>query len=406
MHIASVSTEYPAPWGRHRGLFIQRRLAALAHLEDVTVVHAVPWFPIARPWPGGRRPSVTEDREAPRVRHRRMFYLPGILKGLDSHWLKTAVLAAAGEIQRACPIDVIDAHFGYPEGVGCVGAALALGRPVFITMRGLERPILTHAWRGGQLLRALRQCTGIVAVSESLKVLAVERGIAPEKIEVIPNAVDRQTFRPGDRDEARRALGLALSDQLVVSVGMLVAGKGHHHLVDAIARLRTKDHRLRLAIIGGAAHEPAYPELLRRRIAERELEGIVRLEGNLPPAAVATWLQAADVFALSTDDEGCCNAILEAMACGLPVVTTPAGDNALLVDPPKRGFIVPTGWSDDLCQALEAAVQTAWDRGSIAAHAADYTWDEVAGRTARFFRERTGMGQSRSDSRPRELSPL
>ncbi len=168
---------------------------------------------------------------------------------------------------------------------------------------------------------------------------------------------------------------------------MLVAGKGHHHMVDAVARLRTKYDRLRLVIIGGGAHEPAYPELLRRRIEQRQMQESVRLTGALPPQTVALWLQAADVFALSTDDEGCCNAILEAMACGLPVVTTPAGDNAVLVAPPHRGFIVPTGWSEALCEALEVALRGTWDRESIAGYAADYSWDEVARRTVRFFRQ-------------------
>jgi glycosyltransferase involved in cell wall biosynthesis len=405
MRIASVSVDYPSPWNLHGGLFIQRRLAALASLEDVTVVQPVPWFPFLKPWPGDR-PSIREDQTYPRVLHRRMFYLPRIMKGLDGRWVKRAVLAALAEIEQEYGIDLIDAHFGYPEGAGCVRAALALERPVFITMRGLERPVLTHRWRGRQLLWALAQCTGIIAVAESLKTLAVERGIAPEKIEVIPNAVDRQIFRLGEKDEARRALGIRQSEQLVVSVGMLVEGKGHHHLVEAIARLRTKYPRLKLTIIGGPAHEPSYPELLRRKIDERNVQGTVRLLGARPPGVVAKWLQAADVFALSTYDEGCCNAILEAMACGLPVVTTPAGDNAVLVAPPSRGFIVPTGWSDALCEALGTALQMAWDHESIAGYGADYSWEEAARRTVGFFRKQTGIDRTRSDLHSSQLSQL
>jgi glycosyltransferase involved in cell wall biosynthesis len=389
LRIASVSIEYPSPGGPRRGLFIQRRLAALARLADVRVVHLQPWFPWLRPLPP--RAALCDGTETPSAVRPAMFYLPGVLKWLDSQWVNRAVAPTVRALEDDRPFDLIDAHVGYPEGVGCVKAALALRRPVFITMRGLERQILPLRWRGKQLLWALGRCTGIITVAESLKTLAVEQGIAPEKIEVIPNAVDRQTFRVGDRDEARRALGIGPSDRLVVSVGMLVAGKGHHHVVDAIARLQTRYDRLRLVIIGGGAHEPAYPEFLRRKINERELQETVRLTGALPPETVARWLQAADVFALSTYDEGCCNAILEAMACGLPVVTTPAGDNALLVAPPRRGFIVPTGWSHALCEALETALRGTWDRDSIASYAADYSWEEVARRTDRFFREQISM---------------
>jgi glycosyltransferase involved in cell wall biosynthesis len=322
-----------------------------------------------------------------------MFYLPGILKGLDSYWVMRAVLGALREIRRVHSLDLLDAHFGYPEGVGCVKAALAVNLPAFITMRGLERQILRYRWRRQQLIWALHRCAGIISVSESLRALAAECGVPPEKIEVIPNAVDRETFRLGDHEHARRVLGVKPDERLIVSVGMLVEGKGHHNLVDAIAHLRTKYAHLRLAIIGNAAHEPAYPEFLRRRIGEQNLGDSVQLTGSLPPEIVATWLQAADAFALATYDEGCCNAILEAMACGLPVVTTPAGDNARLVAPPERGYIVPIGQSSALCEALESALDATWNRESIARYDADYTWNEVANRTARYFRKRIGAGQ-------------
>lgn len=387
MRIASVTTDYPSPWNPHRGLFIERRLSALSRIEDVTVIHATPWFPVLKPWPAGRSPLVRRH-ERLRIQHHRMFYLPGVLKGLDGRWVERAVVAALGEIERDGPSDVIDAHFGYPEGVGCVRAAVALGRPVFITMRGLERQILPLRWRGEQLRWALRRCTGIVCVSESLKALAVDQGIAPEKIEVIPNAVDRRTFRIGDRDQARRELGISPTDRLVACVGMLVAGKGQHHLVEAIAELRANDPRWKLALVGGAAHEPSYPALLRARIDELGIADAVALPGPQPPERVATWLNAADVFALPTYDEGCCNAVLEAMACGLPVVTTPAGDNEALVAPPHRGFIVPIGSSHDLRKALDATSRTDWDRRSIAEFGAGYSWDESARRTVQFFRER------------------
>ena len=106
------------------------------------------------------------------------------------------------------------------------------------------------------------------------------------------------------------------------------------------------------------------------------------------PEQVATWLRAADVFALSTFDEGCCNAVLEAMACGLPVITTPVGDNARLVDPPHRGFIVPVNDAEALASALSAALATDWDRETISQFESHYTWDEAARMTSDFFRSR------------------
>jgi glycosyltransferase involved in cell wall biosynthesis len=393
VRIVSVSTEYPGPRNPRGGLFIQRRLAALARVEDVRVIHLQPWFPVLRP-----RPAPTPANghcDVPPAIRPGMFYLPGILKGLDSYWVKRVVLPAIRALDGEARADVIDAHFGYPEGVGCVKAALALRRPVFITMRGLERPMLQTRWRGAQVRWALRRCTGVVSVSESLKELALAQGVAPDKVRVIPNAVDRELFRPGDCAAARASLGIEPGARWVVCVAMLVHGKGQHLLVEALARLAAAHPDARLALVGGSAHEPKYPEALRRRVAELGLAGRVLLPGSQPPERVAAWLQAADLFALPTFDEGCCNAVIEAMACGLPVVTTPAGDNARLIDAPRRGLLVPVDDAAGLAAGLDEALRRPWDRQAIAAHGAGFGWDDVARQTAQFFRERVAAAGPR-----------
>src|SRR5439155_18591330 len=264
MRIISVSTDYPSSGNPTRGLFVKRRLEALSKTEELQVVHLQPWFPWIRPWRGG----TNGHQERPPAVHCPMFYLPGILKGIDSHWVTRACLPAIRRLEAQRPFDLIDAHFGYPEGVGCVTAALKLRRPVFITLRGLERPVLQTRGRRAQLLWALQQCTGIVCVSQSLKDLVESHGIDPNKMRVIRNAVDRSLYQPGDRDKARSALGVARDAQLIVCVGMLVQGKGQHLLLRALARLRPKHPRLRLALVGGPAHEPRYLETLMRMVKE------------------------------------------------------------------------------------------------------------------------------------------
>lgn len=384
MRIISVSTDYPSPHDPKRGLFVQRRLAALARLADLRVLHLQPWFPVLRP----RVKFGVRPEECPPTYRPGMFYLPGVLKGLDSYWVKRAIVPAFRALDSEQRVDLLDAHFGYPEGVGCVKAALDLDRPVFITMRGLERPVLQYRWRGSQLLWALERCTGIVCVSQSLRDLAVSRGIDPGKISVIPNAVDRKMFRPGDRAAARAALRVAPGSRLIVCVGMLVHGKGQHLLLQALARLRPRHPDLRLVLIGGTAHEPKYPATLQRIAQDLGLNDCVIQAGPQAPPQVVLWLQAADLFVLPTYDEGCCNAILEAMACGTPVVTTPAGDNALLIDAPRRGLLVPIGDAPALGAGLDAALGRSWDRDDIARYGAGYSWAEVARQTEQFFRDR------------------
>jgi len=386
VRIASVSIEYPAPASPFRGTFVKRRVAALAGLTDLHVIHLQPWFPVLRP--RAVLNGQPHSDEFPTVSRPTMFYLPGVLKRWDSFWVRRIVLPSLRKLEAQGPVDVLDAHFGYPEGVGCVRAARKLGRPVFITLRGLERQILQSTDRRAQMLWALEHCTGIICVSQSLYDLARAQGIAPAKLRVIANAVERKVFHAGPQQEAKQILGIPAGHRLIVSVGMLVRGKGQHLLVEAFDRLRQRIGGLRLALIGGRTHERDYPKLLERMVFDLGLKDLVYMPGPQPPERVAVWLRAADLFALPTYSEGCCNAILEALACGAPVVTTPVGDNAKLVDPPHRGLLVPPDNCDSLVKGMELALSRAWDRQQIANFGADYTWQEVARQTVEFFRER------------------
>lgn len=176
--------------------------------------------------------------------------------GSSSVYPKLAALHAAGRL------DAMNAHFGYPDGVGCVRAARRLGIPVFVTLRGMEVDALRTRGIRPQLIRALREADGCITVSHSLRDIAVEVGVAPGKFLVAPNAVDRAAFRPGDRVAARRQLGLHDAAPLIVSVGRLIAGKGHAVLIRALASLRKSRPDARLAIIGGPAYEPDHPLVL------------------------------------------------------------------------------------------------------------------------------------------------
>lgn len=391
LRIVSVSTDYPGPSTPHRGLFVKRRLRYLARLEQLVVIQPQPWFPVLRPR-GSPNGSAIQSEHPPAIRPP-MFYFPGVLKGLDGYWVKRAVMPLIRAVAADEPVDLIDAHFGYPEGVGCVMAAQELGLPVFITMRGLERQILDCHWRRSQLLWALQQCTGIICVAHALSDLARSQGIAAAKLRVIPNAVEREIFHPGCQNESKRRLGIATEHRLIISVGMFERRKGQHLLLEAFHRLCQRDPTIRLALIGGRTHERGYPELIENTVSNLGLQELVLRPGSQPPARVAMWLRAADLFVLPTYDEGCCNAILEALACGLPVVTTAVGDNATHVAPPERGLLVPPGDVNSLTNAVETALAMTWDREAISEYQSRYTWDAVARQTAAFFRERLRAGQ-------------
>ena len=388
IRVVSVNTVYPGPDTPVSGLFAQRRLAGLGAQANVRVLHLRPWFPILRPCPAGWSSPV--PGEAPPAARRRMFYLPGVLKGLDGWWVKRAALPVLRRAAAAGELDAIDAQFGYPEGVGCALAGRALGKPVFLTVHGLEPWVLGQGGtRARQLRRALRECAGVVCVSGSLHAAVLAEGVSPEQARLIPNAASRDLFRPRPREEARRRLCVSEPGRLIVSVGRFDAEKGQLVLVGAFRRLRAQVGDVRLALVGPRnLHEPNYLDEVRALVARSGLAAAVILPGSQTPEQVSDWLNAADVFALATFHESRSCVILEAMACGVPVVTTPVGDNPVLIDPPRRGLLVPPGDEPALAGALATALDTRWDRDQIAAWGEDHGWAAVGRETERFMAER------------------
>lgn len=389
MRVLSVCHFLPQPDRPSAGGFVLARIAALADFVPVTVLQPVPYFPGLRPLPRwARDPAHSVD--ATRIEHAPMFYLPGVLKSLDGRWLERALYRVLPRLEGDGAFDVLDAHFGYPEGVGCVRVARRLGRPAFVTVRGLETDVVEDPATGPQLVAALNAAAGVVSVSHTLRDLLVGRGVRAGQFRVIPNAVDRQTFRPGDQAAARRELGLPEDAPLVVSVGNLVELKRHRVLVEAFARLRQTLPGARLAILGGGEAEPACERRLREQVREAGLDEVVCFAGRIPPVKVVRWLQASDAFALATSREGCCNAVLEALAAGRPVVTTPAGDNARFVQDGRNGFLVPVDDAPALAAAIECALsEVRWNPEEISRGLGVGSWNDVARETLEFFLERS-----------------
>ncbi len=388
LNLVSVCRTLPTPDDAAAGSFVANRLAAMARLADVRVLQPVPFLPVIKPLPVWAQRGEHEAYGL-RIEPQPMLYVPGVLKSLDALWLSQSVRRRVVELNRAHRVHAIDAHFGYPDGVGCVRLAQSLGLPSFVTIRGSETDFLRVRGIGSQLVAALHAATGCISVSHSLRQLAIDHGVDGQRVRVIPNAVDRSVFKPGSRLEARQRLGIDESARLIVSVGHLVSGKRHHVLVKAFASWRERQPSDVLAIIGGAAYDRAYPAYLQSEVQQHGVASQVRMIGRVPQAVVNDWLQAADVFALATQREGCCNAVLEALAAGLPVVTTPVGDNSHFVRPGVNGLLVPVDDVAGFESAFITALGRSWDAHEISRTLDVGDWESVARRVLDFIAERT-----------------
>jgi teichuronic acid biosynthesis glycosyltransferase TuaC len=375
------TTVFPCSGQPHTGLFIRERMFRVGQHLPLVVVAPVPWFPlqgILHHWRPHFRPLAPhyENQEGFEVYHPRFFCIPGLGKSLDGLFMALGSSIMLWQLKRHFNFDLIDAHFAYPDGY----AATLLGKwfkvPVTITLRGTEVRLSHHRVRRYLIIKALQQAKRIFTVAEALKRHAEGLGIPATKIRVIANGVDLGKFHPVSKEKARHALGLENSGPILISVGGLVERKGFHRVIACLPVLRQRFPGICYLIVGGPSVEGDMTEQLKKQVAELKLNDNVRFLGALPPEQLKLPLSAADVFVLATRNEGWANVFLEAMACGLPVVTTKVGGNIEVVCKPELGSLIPFGDERALTEAISAALAKQWDRQVIINYARENTWSK------------------------------
>jgi glycosyltransferase involved in cell wall biosynthesis len=378
--VVVLSTLFPHAAQPTAGVFIRERMFRVGRSIPLTVVAPAPWFPFQR-WlrrwrPHFRPPApARETQRGIEIRRPRFLSVPGACKWLDGFSMALCCLPTLASLKRDFRCNIIDAHFAYPEG----HAASLLGRwlrlPVCITLRGTEVPLARDPRRRRRMIEALERATRVFAVSESLKRHAVDMGIDAEKIMVVTNGVDTATFHRLEQKQARQTLGLRGDAPVLVSVGALVERKGFHRVLQCLPELRKRFRDLRYLIVGGPGPEGDWSAELRRRAGDLGLQDCVMFLGTVAPEGLKVPLSAADVFVLATRNEGWANVFLEAMACGLPVVTTDVGGNAEVVADERLGRVVPFGDQEELTHAIADALTRCWDRDGIVGYAESQSWE-------------------------------
>ncbi len=187
----------------------------------------------------------------------------------------------------------------------------------------------------------------IVTTGEALRrQLAEENGFDPARITSVRTGIDLTHFRPLPRGECRRQIGLQERPTLGI-LATLRDWKGHDYLLDAWALLRQRFPEWRLVFIGDGPRRAH----LERRIADGGLQDSISLVGNRDD--VPLWLNSLDLFTLpSYGDEGVPQSVMQAMACGLAVVTTPVGAIEEAVQRDRTALVVPPKDSPALAGAL------------------------------------------------------
>jgi glycosyltransferase involved in cell wall biosynthesis len=324
-----------------------------------------------------------EERPPLTVWHPRFFAPPGLGRNLRAWSYARGVRRAVEQVRADFPFDVLNAHFAYPDGVAGAWLAQRCGVPLVVSVLGSDVNVhARHPLQRVQIRWTLRSAARVVAVSEALRREVVALGVPEERTAVVPTGVDMEVFHPQSCEAARQALQLPAAARLVLYVGNLLPVKGVPTLITAFAEVARQDPTAHLVLVG---HGPLRGRL-EQQVHAADLHRCVTFAGARPHADIPQWLAAADVLCLPSVAEGLPNVVLEALACGRPVVASAVGGVPELVTDEAVGRLVPPGDAAALAAALRGSLSQTWDAAALAGRVRDRSWAEVGRRDAEVLR--------------------
>jgi teichuronic acid biosynthesis glycosyltransferase TuaC len=353
--ILAISHLFPNLKEKRYGIFVARQLSEISRLgAEITVIVPRVWCPgLARHfdrWKNQNHKSSLCQFEGIETISVPYLRLPGNFynrwSGLAAFW---AMKGKALELHKSRKFNVIYATDFFPDGDAGVrlakylkipAACLGIGVDVNITAFS-SKTIYRHFVRTAKALDGTLACGQIVA--DRIKDVTGKNPLC------VYGVLDFEQFSPvTDKIPVRKDLGLPPEKTIALYAGYLTKRKGVYELLEAIYRVQKKCPDILLVICGAGPEETA----LRRLIREKGMEHTVHMAGEIEPERMNKWMQASDLFVLASHTEGMPNVVMEAMACGLPVVATAVGGLPEAIGDCDGAILVPSENIDELERAI------------------------------------------------------
>lgn len=394
VRVLVLSRNYPSSVTPQLGLWVEQANAFIQRKGvEMQVVAPVPWFP---PLPFATSVPALADfsrfRRVPRrlvrggivVHHPRFLVGPAnLLYAQEARTYGLGVQRAVSRLREDFPFDLIHAHFSFPDGVVAEALGRRYGVPVVVTEHAPWRPWMDDCPRvRRQTVPAARRLACHVAVSHAVKTTIVAFTDDPSRVRVIPNGVDGSLFHlrdPGERDPDK-----------ILFVGLPRPVKGVDVLLEAMVEVLARRPTAHLVVVGGAVYRGtrAHVAELQATAGRSPLEGRVTFEGLQPVGEVARHMATSAVLVLPSRLESFGAVLIEALACGTPVVSTRSGGPEDVVTP-DVGHLVPVGDPAALARAVLDVLEhpSRYPPEAMRSFAVDrFSWESVADRVVDAYR--------------------
>ncbi|MFD2080544.1 Glycosyltransferase involved in cell wall bisynthesis [Actinopolymorpha cephalotaxi] len=382
MRVLVLTNLWPNPQVHFAGTFIVSRVQHLVRLGvDVTLCH-LHYKPL---WPGESAPSwqaLNRLREqiTELPAYRPSWYAYGGVKLSLPAMMESGGTRHVSRHACAAPrFDVVHAHGMYVPSAGVIAMQVAqqLRVPYVLSLHGGDVNSAQGRTRA-DLRRVVGSAAAVSFVSEALRTHAGSLGAVPNRAVVIPNGVDLERFKPEVAGEPAPPGGRR--PRVVGYLGHLTAIKGADRLVDIMKLLTDADVRL---LVGGRGH---LDKSLRQRSSGLPIDFV----GPISPGDVPRFMRSLDLLVVPSRSEGWPTVILEAHACGVPVLGSDAGGTADAIG--DSTYVVPNGedferrFAERLCEVLENKA----DPHRLRRRAEEYSWRQIAVREAEMLQTAAG----------------
>lgn len=365
------SNLYPSSKTPTRGVFNRHVFGAIAEHCDARVVSPLPWWSQREDpdrWFFGLKENFTGLHAS--------FPTYWSVPGLHTWHARGMYLSLKHELIKlhsSFPFEAILASWAYPDAAAAAHFARFFRVPLVTNVLGSDINALTTYPRLTPQIRATLEASArIISVSGALKTKMVEMGIAPPKIVVQHNGVDRHEFCIREKEDARVCLDLDPEPQRIVYVGNFVEEKGVDVLVKAFSLLLSQNENLRLSLVGSGNLQPR----LREIVEEMGLTGKVEFHGRRSHEEIPLWMSAADLFCLPSLREGCPNVVLEALSSGVPVVASRVGGVPEILNE-TQGELTEAGNPQALSASLCRALEREWNPELLRDSVSGCSWTDV-----------------------------
>ncbi len=317
---------------------------------------------------------------------------------LDQYDVIHGLSRRLGQVLAWERVDLIHAHSPCLTGIAALRASRVFGLPLVYEVRALwEDAAVDHGTLRANGVRylaqraleswMLRRADAVVCICEGLRGEIVGRGIRPEHVTVVPNAVDLNHFAPSaDRDiELAKVLGLR-PGPVIGFIGSLYRYEGIDLLLEAMAQLRVSRPELQLLIVGGGPEESR----LKSAIRDLDLQGNVVFVGAVPHAKVSSYYSLVELLIYPRRRTRLTDLVtplkpLEGMAQGKPVLASDIGGHRELIRHGDTGILFPLGDARDIARAVDRVLASPETWPSMVAAGRRYVsteraWSRIAGR--------------------------